>query len=349
MSEIVIEAVNTVKDINKHSFIDYTPFTANGDLVYIKKDWWYNLPSRQRETIKQNYSEHYGYCVRDEINCYNRDGESFWKFYNAYLSSYTTKCWVYCLKSEYLSTGFDKQIIDNILNLSENCKNQYFEAIESDIEFYTDMYRNPIEKYIKRHESTGVFFKISDKSGKYRGEINPKFSLLDIVNEIIHNQDLINTLKQYGVKSSLLIRPWNYEISVENEFRVIVNNKRITGISQQQCYKYVNLTKEKMTEYTKSIIDRFNEIKHKFPYNSCVMDMWIDKNKIAHIIEMNPGECWGNSGSGLFHWITDFEKLYSNNKTYVRYIDINSPLIKKSPITTSDSTGSLGMCPSLVL
>jgi hypothetical protein len=170
--------------------------------------------------------------------------------------------------------------------------------------------------------------KVSDKSGKHRSVIQPRFSLLEVISELVHNKDLVESLCRYKDKACLFLCPWRCEIYKNNEFRVIVNNGYITGISQQSCYKYCGLDQHRMITVAKSILNFYEQNKRKIPYCSCVMDVWVDGEDKTHLIEINPGEMWCSSGSALFNWVDDRNKLYQEEKTYVRYIDIMSPMLK---------------------
>ncbi len=57
-------------------------------------------------------------------------------------------------------------------------------------------------------------------------------------------------------------------------------------------------------------------MKNKF--NDLVLDIYIDINGEAHLIECNPGSMWGSSGSSLFNWIVDFETLHNKNQITLR-------------------------------
>ena len=119
----------------------------------------------------------------------------------------------------------------------------------------------------------------------------------------------------------IYLLPWKEDI--KDEFRIFVYKNRITAISQQQLYKqiYTDADEERLKNMCNIIIEAFyNETQGKLSYmESYVYDVAvIDGN--AYFIEPNPfGEQY-SSGSALFHWILDSDKLYNdeNNIIYIR-------------------------------
>lgn len=334
-SLIIIEPVLSVNKINSNNHIYYAPFKPNNELVYVDKEWWNSLSNNHKNEIKEYFGEDYGYCVRNNIqlNENKLDSKAFYQMFNAYINSYSIAHWHYCFDQPYYITSMEQNIIDNLLVLYKKCGYKNRTLTMEDLSFYPKNIINSINKFISEHIKTGVFMKMSDTSGKHQSIITPKYSFEEIITEIVHNKNMIQSIIRYGTKSVMFLTPWNYEINDKNEFRVFINNRFITSISQQKCYKYVGLTNVKVRKYTESIISLYNKIKKNIMYKSCVLDVWVDQNLIAHLIEINPGEMWSSSGSSLFHWENDYKKLYQTKNIYVRYIDIQSPLVmSRSPV-----------------
>lgn len=138
-------------------------------------------------------------------------------------------------------------------------------------------------------------------------------------------KDDIKELKYY-------LLPW-ITIDDDKEFRMFVCNNRITAISQQHIYKVNKLLKKLSEEEMKSIIDNwivtindyFNEIiKQKITHvDNYVIDLAILENNEVYFIEINSFGKEYASGSALFHWILDEDKLYeseSESCIYFRYV-----------------------------
>lgn len=317
---VIIEPIYDLSNINTNNHHLYAPFMVKKDLVCIDQKWWSSLHPRHKKDIISNYGTKYGWCVKDAIKQENIQNDVFWQFYNAYIDSYNISSWVSCVDGSYSITVLDQQFRTGLEQLARICSYRARKITSDDIDFIPPILKTSLTNFINRHKKHGLFMKICDTSGKNSRELTPKFSLEDVVEEIVHNKDMIKCMARYGEKTCLFLKPWTYKIQHDNEFRVIVNNRHVTGIGQQHCYKYTGITAENMERFSASILDFYDGIKDNIPFNSCVLDVWIDKDDVTHLIEINPGEMWASSGSCLFNWVTDYNKLHQNTTTYARYI-----------------------------
>eukprot|EP01102_Stenamoeba_stenopodia_P007441 TRINITY_DN2082_c0_g1_i5.p1 TRINITY_DN2082_c0_g1~~TRINITY_DN2082_c0_g1_i5.p1 ORF type:complete len:497 (-),score=140.95 TRINITY_DN2082_c0_g1_i5:334-1776(-) len=158
--------------------------------------------------------------------------------------------------------------------------------------------------------------------------------------------------------------PWNYKLDASKEWRAIVLNGSLRAISQQRWYEPVGITSDMalraatlIEELVREIMgssdesslgdyhersDNSNSNKKRtttfssssissphLPFTSCVLDVWIDdETGVARLIECNPGNDWGCSGSSLFHWIDDHQVLQS--------LDYRGPKIARFVSSASD-------------
>jgi hypothetical protein len=108
-------------------------------------------------------------------------------------------------------------------------------------------------------------------------------------------------------------------INKNYEFRVFVYNNKITAVSQQQLYQK---NKEIMDDNVIIKINDYfeNEIKTKITHiTNYVIDLCLIPN--VYFIELNSFGKEYASGSALFHWILDEDKLLNlENKIYFRYV-----------------------------
>lgn len=137
------------------------------------------------------------------------------------------------------------------------------------------------------------------------------------------------------------------------EFRVFVNNNKITAISQQQLYD--------RNQILYNISSQYNHIddqaccltrNQSILYNNCInhktqiinqwcecitsffehkikplithianysIDLAILNDNIPYLIELNSFGKEYSAGSALFHWLLDEQKLYSGEQIYFRY------------------------------
>lgn len=340
---IVVESVYSISNINTNKYIAEAPFTAYGDLVYVRSSWWYGLPTEQIRNLRINFGTYYGFAVRQEFkrNDSDEDSDAFWKFFSAYSSTYTIDKWCQYLSGPYVITSLNTDTVKGLEALSKKCLIHHRTLKMEDIEFFYPLIRSSIEAFIERHKSTGVFIKLSDSSGKKSNPVQPKFSLLDIIEEIVNNRDLVQSLVRFGCQSAILLTPWHCEINKNNEFRVIVYDRHVSAISQQQCYKYSGLNAHLAESCARAIIQMVEDMTKSIgslPYKCCVMDVWIN-DRGANLIEMNPGEMWSTSGSALFNWETDRAIIEQTIDTYVRYIDMSSPMLKGKISMSSMGSG----------
>jgi len=98
----------------------------------------------------------------------------------------------------------------------------------------------------------------------------------------------------------------------KKEFRLIVCDKRVALISQQKCYSKLKIKFEE--EEVLKIVDFWNAMAGKSPYNDVVLDVYFNENNEPRLIECNPGGAWNASGSALFEWKEDFSKIEVNRR-----------------------------------
>jgi hypothetical protein len=120
---------------------------------------------------------------------------------------------------------------------------------------------------------------------------------------------------------TLYLFPW-LELDISNEFRVFVKNRQITCISQQHWYKCLHIHSNELTPKIQIIIDYFNAVVlNLIEYEDFSYDFTFHNNQ-PYFIEFNSFGKEYASGSALFHWLIDYDKLYGNSKNsiYMRYV-----------------------------
>lgn len=126
----------------------------------------------------------------------------------------------------------------------------------------------------------------------------------------------------------LYLMKWIENMPEDTEFRVFVNNNKITAISQQHLYqinKVLQSSDDKTTliqKWIKIITDYFeNTIKKKITHISSYCIDIVIINDMPYFIEIN---CFGKeyaAGSALFHWLIDEKILYGDGNVYFRYVE----------------------------
>lgn len=304
MSEIVIEHVHSILNINSHSHIQYAPFSVIENLVYIEKIWWEQIRPELRIKIIISFGDYFGYAVRDEIpKNARKEGEAFERFLKAFQSIFSVNNWAESLEGYSISI-IDQNGIGKLTKIS-------LEEIETHCQ---PILISSVKKYLEMHKETGIFMRMDNGHVTKRC---PKFTLEHVIAEIICNP-----------KATILFMcPWRYEIAKNGEYRVFVYDGHVSAISQKECYKYEGLTFDKITTITKTIRQYILKLNKRIPYLTYVADIWATTN-VSHLIKVLPGESWTSTESCLFNWEVDCKKLTQKEKTYVKYIDIQSPMIR---------------------
>lgn len=101
-----------------------------------------------------------------------------------------------------------------------------------------------------------------------------------------------------ATETDLVLRPWNATINHNNEYRAFVRDGRLVGVSQQQVHHPMALPVNGVAVL--SAVQQWLLRWDPLPHRNTVLDLWVDANGKAHLIECNPWR-WG-SGSALFTW-----------------------------------------------
>lgn len=192
--------------------------------------------------------------------------------------------------------------------------NLYDDELQETCKKYKE--RTPIGKWFIRTD------KVSLKYGQYG--CGPYFNIEQILKSMVSSRaghecfDDDDICKIYFMK-------WQ-EINPEKEFRIFVYNNNITAISSQNIYKINDWLNSLDDNYIKSIINKilnyFNEcIKDKMSYmENYTMDLaLIGPDEKPYFIEPNPFGKNYSSGSALFQWIIDHDKLHDSSSIELRY------------------------------
>lgn len=136
----------------------------------------------------------------------------------------------------------------------------------------------------------------------------------DLIEQISKSSRCIKQLKSpYRKDHYLFLRKWRENIKHENEFRVFIDNGKISGISQQFLYDVfiilICALSSKAEQIFLAVQKLWDSISPKLEYKTCVLDVYIEFNDqdefICYLIEINGCGRWGAAGSSLYNWITD--------------------------------------------
>jgi len=291
---------------------EWTPFLASSDeIVQVDPTWWSSLPmelqTRIAAAVKVNKAAQ-GIKVPHAselrtINCCHR-------VYDIYNKGFEFACW--------------RSMIPNVVLVPLNCRDRRSLAAialrrvslgggafqPDDIE---QVSAGLLEKLSSAIRSVGgrAFAKTADKSAKNDVKLQAHTRPESILDELTSSKDvLVQSLASKEAPATyLVLKPWKDEVDAASEFRAIIIDRQLAGISQQFWYKSVGHTCDSVVSLVQPVIDLwYDKLLPLCPYADCVLDVYVTKGE-AHLIEVNPCGCWASSGSSLFHWISDRDLL----------------------------------------
>ncbi|KAJ3215706.1 hypothetical protein HDU67_010417 [Dinochytrium kinnereticum] len=130
---------------------------------------------------------------------------------------------------------------------------------------------------------------------------------------------------------NLYFYPWIPELDTSDEWRVFVFRRKVTAVSQyswaKPCsYKDKDLLRQlavDLSSFHESLVKEAEFKGVKLP-ESYVMDttafLCAEQTWSISLIELNSFGCQCAAGSGLFHWVRDFEILYGNTLESAVYL-----------------------------
>jgi hypothetical protein len=153
----------------------------------------------------------------------------------------------------------------------------------------------------------------------------------DVVHSLVTCISGHTPINEFTTDLTLYLFPW-IRMDEYKEFRVFVNNNKITAISQQKwcsVNEYL-VDKDNKLEIVNNWIDIIynyfdKTIKERITHISCYcIDLSILENDVPYFIEINSFGKEYASGSSLFHWLIDETILYdyeNKNNIYFRYVE----------------------------
>lgn len=254
--------------------------------------------------------------------------------YYEILEKTNTKNWIHKFKDQYLTIDIDPV---DILWLKEAFK------IGRLTGQFPKMYEENLNQMIQKYKYLDHFFtdkkyfvkinNVSLKYGKYG--CGPYTNFENIIESCVSSIDGHSPINTNTTNLRIYLIPW-ITIDDDKEFRVFINNNKITCISQQNIYQ-TNHTITNHTEknvliekWMKIIVDYFNQYVRESltdigNYSIDIALINNDDNLVPYLIELNSFGTEYAAGSALFHWIIDADKLYNsgrepdNSIIYFRY------------------------------
>jgi len=185
----------------------------------------------------------------------------------------------------------------------------------------------PIIEKMQANWTDGLWFvrfnSCSPKDGK--GDF-PITNAKDLVEMIVTSKRARGALKNGD--DTLYFVQYDTEWDTNKELRIFIYNQQITAISQYNPYD-ISFFSDKTDSYLVNLTEIINRyLKNIIPAvcsaigtNNLVCDLYLDQNNEFRIIEFNSFGYWLASGSVLFRWLDDKNKLYNQNDIiYLRFL-----------------------------
>ena len=207
--------------------------------------------------------------------------------------------------------------ISHLGKITRKTSNLYKEDLLDFVKSYETKYANIFEnnqKYFVRSEH------VSLKYGEHG--LIPYTNFKQIIESICTCPSGHTPLNFNDTQITLYLFEW-IEMNKKDEFRVFVKNKKITCISQQYLYDDFGLNEEVLRDKIIILMIYFeNHVKNMINLCNFSYDFTFVYDE-PYVIEFNTFGKEYASGSALFHWILDHDKLYGSqeNLVYVRYIE----------------------------
>lgn len=199
------------------------------------------------------------------------------------------------------------------------------------------IYKEEIDDIIKRlsdvmskfNAKYGWFIRFNRSSPKDGIGSFPLMTAEQVIKQIVTSNRAAQAI--YHNDTTIYFCKFDPKWDSERELRVFIYNGKVTAISQYSCYHVVdifaNMKDNGLTTITNNITNIINillpQLILSFNTNSFVCDVYVNHDSSIKIIEFNSFGYWLASGSGLFDWKNDYEKLYNtDNKIYFRILTI---------------------------
>lgn len=245
-------------------------------------------------------------CVKNEISIYEQ-----------VCRHYHTKNWIFLHPqfSEMLRWKLSVQDLEAFRRLGQIRCASGRSLKKSDLDHFSEdllsFFRQGLEKFPQ------AFIRFAHKSFKdsFSVKLQPLQSVSQILDALTSSIKLYKTLDQ--ADQEIYLMKW-VEIDPKKEYRVLIIDSRVAGISRQHCYESfpvddVMEDAELIVEYYHQHFDDFERLN----YQTATVDLFVS-NGIVNLIEINPPSYWGPSGSSLFVENDFREKFTQKDKIYVK-------------------------------
>jgi hypothetical protein len=315
LREINYDGANS-QDLNQNNIKELTPFKNYKSTVsdnkspelYILKDFYDKLSAypfvmdAMNTYYNQNQPPNITICDSLPEKPSN-DDTGYWLVYRAWCRMYNADIWynVFANLAEIVSLTPEEH------NILKSCSKLTPDIIQ----------RPAITKLLTRlnyqigilQRNSGqqeLFIKTSAKSTKHDVKVQPIINGEEALNYLLSSPTIQGVLSR-NESVELFLRPWNTEVTNDNEIRVFIQDGHIKSVSQQYIYASSPVLgmmfRYNADDILAKITAKWNDITTVTKYKDAVLDMFITGDGEVELIEINcGGNGWGPAGSSLFQW-----------------------------------------------
>lgn len=314
---------------NTYNNFEYAPYyflnTISGLEIMVYKDWYDSLLDITKERIEMIIMKHelkfrFGKFSIPNDYYENLDIDTrkiFYEFYYAYNAQFDYDVYSKIMDNKYFLNDYESFDIDD--NDKKYFISKYgisYQDVYYDIDCHNSL-NEKINNMFDRYPNKKLFVRTLKTSGK-NDELYPitnKFSLHHkLCNSYEMKREFIRRQLPFNNPSKLLFTEWK-DLDDELEFRLIIQDHKLCGISQQKWKRRLSWKNNliKMENIYKTIVEYFNQFSKELIYKDCVIDLQLFDISIMNvkykyeckIIEINSGLSAFSSGSNLFNWTLD--------------------------------------------
>jgi len=251
--------------------------------------------------------------------------------YNERSEMTKTKNWIHLFRNEYKVIKINNQYHIGWMKKASEISQQtgkFSKIFEDELDEFVKFFYKNYGDILSEKNEIPYFVRCEKFSLKYgEHKTGPYYGIKEIIESLVSSIKTHSPINSITTELVLYLIPFNDKINNFNEWRVFVNNNKITSISQQSLYnKFDTNLIDNINTYGNFIVNYFeNTIKNKIIWiNSYSYDFVIITEENGELepyfIELNGFGAEYPAGSGLFHWIHDRDKLYGlNSNIYLRY------------------------------
>lgn len=299
-----------IKEDGKHFYDEERHCLDRGVSLYFKNLGRHIL---KKHIYKIKVKPVHIYYIDMYPNNFNSNNHEFTSNYEEVLAKSQTHLWVHKFHKQYHTLIIHKKDLQTSL---DNILTKYQEQ--------TDNIFKDDKQYFVRTEHVSLKY-CKHGVGPYtdfRSVVESLLSCDEPRHAPVRDDDGLDTVTMYFL-------PWlnQTKTDLDMEFRLFVHNRRVVGISQQRWHtvneKLRDVNKPDIINIVRKIVGYFNTVINKkiTHVNSYTVDLMMLKDESVYFIEINSFGKQYAAGSGLFHWLTDEQILYSDGSTVeFRYV-----------------------------